>query len=168
MRKWPSAVFRPSGHLYLNAVHKDGLGLIQTISTTTVHSSCNLVDYCKLRIMRKPFLSLRWVAQVPYLAYQVRGQVSPIRTLRYLFYLSTWGRMWCVPRLVMWFVMVEEIMYRVYPLLGTWITITLVGQVSSVALYYEQPNLPCGEIISNHNHLFQFFTRNKSYLFPCV
>jgi len=67
----------------------------------SLHSSCYLLEWCKLRIMRRSFvreLGSRSGVSYPY----------PISFIlcKYM------GRMWCAPRFIIWFVMADEIIYR--------------------------------------------------------
>ena len=53
-----SVIFFPSDHPYLTVVHEDRLRPSWAPLATVNHSSCGLVEWCKLRIMRGLFLPL--------------------------------------------------------------------------------------------------------------
>ena len=89
IRKWSTAIFLTFGHPCLTAVHNDELGSSQAPPKTV--SPLQLVFYGMVQATdcEETISSSRWAVQVPYPAYQVHGQVSPIYILQYLSCLST-------------------------------------------------------------------------------
>ena len=91
----------PLDHLYLTAVHKDGLGLSQD-PPTTVNTlqlwSCRLVQVTDYENNKS---TSRWVVHVPYPENRVRSHMSSDRTLQHLSLLYTWEKLWRAPLIVM-------------------------------------------------------------------
>ena len=75
--------------------------------------------------------------QVPDPACQVRGYVSPTHTLQHLSCLCKWVGMWCAPRLVVLFVMVDDIIYMGISPVGNLKNHDLREVNISFASYYE-------------------------------
>ena len=89
MRKWLFAIFLPSDHPCLTAVHKDGLGPSQDPSTTVSPLQLRSCRVVQVTNYEKNISFSRRVVHVPYPENRVRGHVSSIRTLQHLSYLCT-------------------------------------------------------------------------------
>ena len=142
-------MFLPSNHSCLTAVHKDGLEPSQNRPTTT--SPLQLWSYRVVQVMdcEETIFYSRWVVHIPHPAYQVRGRVSSTHTLHHLSCLCTRIRMWCVPLVVVLFVIVDDIIYRgispvgnlnYHDLRGVDIIAYLVLRMTQPPLWGRSPN----------------------------
>ena len=96
-----------------NAVHKTGQDQVRLLPQLLVHPSCDLVEWCKLRIMRIPILPPgEWFTS---LTRRTRFAVMCLLFVPCSIYpfLCTWGKQWRAPLVVMLGVkMADDIIYR--------------------------------------------------------
>ena len=151
----------PSDHPWLTVVHKDGSGPSQAPPTTISPPQLWSYGVVQATNYEKTNSSSRWVVHVSYPENWVRSHVSSIRTLQYLSFLCTWGKLWRAPLIVMLGVkMADDIIYRgLSPVENLTNHKPAWGRYYHLSRMFNDPTSPVGrEPMTNMIHLTTYYS----------